>query len=62
MTKKDKEIIRNIVIDVLNEMLYEDDPIKIQGYNGSVETMFQFAMLDKMEDYLGCPIDFMGIS
>ena len=59
MTKKDIIKIEEIVQKILDDMLYEVEPISLQGHE---EAIFSMAMLQAMEEYLGHSIDFMGIS
>ena len=59
MTKKDIRKVEKIVERVLNDIIYDPEGLTLQGHD---ETMFSLAMLEKMEDYLGHPIEFMGIS
>ena len=59
MTKKDIIKIEEIVQKILKDMLYEIEPISLQGED---EAIFPMAMLQEMEAYIGHPIDFMGIS
>ena len=59
MTKKDLKQVEKIVEKILDNMIHEVDPPSIQGYNDKI---FSIEILERMEDYLGYPIDFMGIS
>ena len=59
MTKKDFKKIEKLVHRILEDMLYEGEPLSLQ--EGS-ETMFSMALLEEMENYLGHSIEFMGIS
>ena len=59
MSKKDLKKIEDMVHEILEDMLYEIEPMSLQGHE---EAQFSIAMLQKMEAYLGHSIDFMGIS
>jgi hypothetical protein len=62
MTKKDQMLVEKMVKKILNDLLIEEevnDNTSVVGYG---DTMFPVAILDKIEDFLGHPIDFMGIS
>ena len=55
MTEKDFKKVEEVVEKVLNEMLeevYEDDD----------ETVIPVKIIDEIEEYMGEPITFMGIS
>ena len=59
MTKKDLKQVEKIVHKILDDMIYGTEDISIQETD---ETIFPVIVLDKIEDYLGHPIGFMGIS
>ena len=59
MTKKDLKKVEKIVKSILDDMLYDIEPISLQGND---EATFSMALLQEMEDYLGHSIDFMAIS
>jgi|TARA_Y100000296_G_C5074562_1_gene206633 hypothetical protein len=59
MTKKDLKKVEEIVEKVLYDMAHDSKAITLQG---DEEVMFSLAILEEMEDYLGHPIGFMGIS
>jgi len=60
LSKKEEKQVKSIVKRILSEMLceYEED----YADNSPVESMIPVKTLDKIEDYLGKPITFMGIS
>ena len=59
MTKKDLKKVEEIVEKVLYDMAHDSEALTLQG---SEEVMFSLAILEEIEDYLGHPVDFMGIS
>ena len=54
MTKKDIRKVEEVVEKVLHDMLVEN--------YGDDETVIPMDIIDEIEDYLGEPITFMGIS
>tara|TARA_Y100000034_G_C6706355_1_gene311784 strand:- start:204 stop:395 length:192 start_codon:yes stop_codon:yes gene_type:complete len=63
MTKKDIRKVEEVVEKVLHEMLEEYDEGYDEGYNvDDDETTIPTRIIDEMEDYMGEPITFMGIS
>tara|TARA_Y100000310_G_C20398361_1_gene676201 strand:- start:43 stop:222 length:180 start_codon:yes stop_codon:yes gene_type:complete len=59
MTKKDLKKVEKIVEKVLHDIIHEPAGLTLQE---NEETMFSLAILEEMENFLGHPIDFMGIS
>jgi|10_taG_2_1085330.scaffolds.fasta_scaffold05942_10 hypothetical protein len=59
MTKKDMKKIEELVKEILDDMLYEVEPLEVQSYG---DTTFSVTVLQEMEAYLGHEIDFMAIS
>ena len=59
MTKKDIESVKRIVKKMLDEMLFEEDITYDDNYGC---TNFPVKTLDKIEAFLGHPVEFMGIS
>ena len=59
MTKKDLKQVEKIVEKVLHDMTHEPTDLTLYA---DEEIMFSLDILEEMEDYLGHPIGFMGIS
>jgi hypothetical protein len=59
MTKKEMQQVEGILKKVLKDMLSEEEPVEIYH---DLAVSFPVAILDKIEDFLGHPIDYMGIS
>ena len=60
MTKKDLQKVEQIVERVLHDMLYEPSSLAVQEDDD--ETVIPMHIIDIIEDYMGEPIMFMGIS
>ena len=59
MTDKDLKKIENLIKKILNEALFDDEPISLEGYS---QANFPYPLIQEMEAFLGHEIDFMGIS
>ena len=59
MTKKDLKKVEQIVQKLLNEMLFEEEAIYNDDY---ISASLPVKTLDKIEAFLGHPVEFMGIS
>tara|TARA_R110002020_G_scaffold40312_1_gene119253 strand:- start:166 stop:345 length:180 start_codon:yes stop_codon:yes gene_type:complete len=59
MTKKELKEVERIAKKIIDDLLTVEEVDGIESYN---EFIFTTDTLDKIEDYLGHPVDFMGIS
>ena len=65
MTKKDIRKVEEVVEKVLHEMLeehYEERHVIIDEDGDVDEAVIPMRIIDEIEEYLGEPITFMGIS
>jgi hypothetical protein len=59
MTKEDFEKIEQLFKQMLEDMLYQEEVLEVSP---NLTATFSVEILDKIEDFLGHPIDYMGIS
>ena len=59
MTKKEMKQVEELIKKILDDMLLQEEAIEMSP---DLTATFPVAILDKIEDFLGHPIEYMGIS
>ena len=59
MTKKEMKQVEELIKKILDDMLLQEETIEMSP---DLTATFPVAILDKIEDFLGHPIEYMGIS
>ena len=59
MTKKEMKQVEELIKKILDDMLLQEEIIEMSP---DLTAVFPVTVLDKIEDFLGHPIEYMGIS